>query len=356
LTAPGAAQANPGLAPMLTHDLWTNPVGIVKAAIEDKAVVHGASFAVDRPGKFKSRATVNVQNLVEKVESWVGNPLLGDMAVVTHYADYKDFGGVKFPTRIVRTAGGFPALEATVSEVKVNAGPVAAFPAVSPATSDVKIDKAADGIWHLTGGSHHSVAIEMADHVVLFESPLGDARATVVFDAVKKTVPGKPIRAVVATHHHFDHSGGLRAAAAEDIAIVSHESNQPYFKEAYAAPRTLAPDKLARSGKTAKFQPVGDKLVLGDGKRTLELHHVKGQPHVHGMRIGYLPKEKILMVADAFSPRGTPITKVPDQLNPNTVNLWFNVVRLNVDVDTVLPIHGRAVKVQELKLEAGVAN
>jgi glyoxylase-like metal-dependent hydrolase (beta-lactamase superfamily II) len=219
----------------------------------------------------------------------------------------------------------------------------------------VKVEKAADGVWHIAGGSHHSVAVEMADHVVLIEAPLGDGRVVPVIDAVKKTIPGKPIRAVVATHHHFDHSGGLRAAAAEDLTIISHGSNQAYFREAYAAPRTLAPDRLSRSGKTAKFQPVDDKLVLGDATRTLEIHHVKGNPHVVGLLIGYLPKEKILVVADAFSPRA-PITKTPERINPNTANLWSNITELKLDVETVVPIHGRIAKVGELKLEAGAPN
>jgi glyoxylase-like metal-dependent hydrolase (beta-lactamase superfamily II) len=355
IAAPAPATASPGMMATLSHDVWTSPVGIVKAAIEDKAQMDGSSFTVERQGRFKARTTVNSQNLVEKVESWVGNPVLGDMAVVTTYADYKDFDGVKFPTRITRTAGGFPAIEATVSEVKVNAGAVAAPETIAPASNEVKVEKAADGVWHIAGGSHHSVAVEMADHVVLIEAPLGDGRVVPVIDAVKQTIPGKPIRAVVATHHHFDHSGGLRAAAAEDLTIISHESNQAYFKDAYAAPRTLAPDRLSRSGKTAKFEPVGDKLVLGDATRTLEIHHVKGNPHVVGLLIGYLPKEKIMVVADAFSPRA-PITKTPERVNPNTANLWSNITELKLDVETVVPIHGRIVKVGELKLEAGASN
>ncbi len=352
VVAPPIAQAAPGIMATMNHDLWTDPIGIVKAAIEDKAAMDGSVFSVDRPGKFKARTTVNGQNLVEKIESWVNNPVLGDMAVVTTYADYKDFGGVKYPTKITRVAGGHPAIEATVSDVKVNPGIAAAPETIAPATIDVKVDNAADGVWHITGGSHHSVAIEMADHVVLFESPLGDGRAAAVIDAVKRTIPGKPIRAAIASHHHFDHSGGLRAAAAEDISIVTHESSQAYFKEAYAAPRSLGPDRLSKSGKTAKFEAVGDKHVISDATRTFELHHVKSAPHVQGMLIGYLPKEKILMVADLFSPRA-PITKTPEKINPNPVSLWSSIVDLKLDVDTILPIHGRAVKIGELKMEVG---
>jgi glyoxylase-like metal-dependent hydrolase (beta-lactamase superfamily II) len=215
------------------------------------------------------------------------------------------------------------------------------------------VDRVADGVWFLHGGSQHSVAIEMRDHVVLFEAPLGDGRATAVLDAVRKTVPGKPVRYVVATHHHFDHSGGLRAAAADDAVLVVPEASRAFYEQAYAAPRTLNPDRLARSGKPARFETYRDRHVLGSGARTVEIHALRDNVHSEGFAVGYLPAEKILIVADAFSPRA-PVTRVPANINPATRNLWENVVRLKLDVQTVLPIHGRAVKVDELRLEAGI--
>jgi glyoxylase-like metal-dependent hydrolase (beta-lactamase superfamily II) len=83
------------------------------------------------------------------------------------------------------------------------------------------------------------------------------------------------------------------------------------------------------------------------------VHALKENVHAEGFVIGYLPNEKILIVADAFSPRA-PVTQTPATINPATRNLWENVTRLKLDVQTVLPIHGRAVKVDELRLEAGV--
>jgi glyoxylase-like metal-dependent hydrolase (beta-lactamase superfamily II) len=335
------------------HDLWTSPHGVIKAAMADKAAMSGATFQIAREGRFRARASVNSQNLVEKVESWVDNPVLGDMAVVTTYSDYRDYGGVKFPGRITQTMGGFPALELNVTEVKVNAGPVAIPSPIAPAAIEVKVDKAADGVWFIHGGSHHSVAVEMRDHVVMIEAPQGDGRTNAALDAIRKTVPGKPIRYVVTTHHHFDHSGGLRAAAAADAILVVPEASKAFYEQAYAAPRTLGPDSLARSGKQARFETYRDKHVLSDGSRSVEVHALKDNIHAEGFVVGYLPTEKILIVADAFSPRA-PITQTPANISPATKNLWENITRLKLDVQTVLPIHGRAVKVDELRLEAGV--
>ncbi len=169
-------------------------------------------------------------------------------------------------------------------------------------------------------GSHNSVAVEMRDHVVLFEAPLGDGRANAVMNAVKAALPGKPIRYVVASHHHFDHSGGLRAAAAEGAVIVMPEASKGYFERAYMNTHLINPDSLAKSGRSARFETYGDKHVLSDGTRTLELYLIKNNLHSDGYVLGYLPKEKIIIQADAFSPRA-PITQTPAVINPSTKNL-----------------------------------
>src|SRR4051812_26808724 len=183
-----------GAATPLQHDLWTSPHGIVKAALADKAKMDGSSFTVERAGKVKARASVDSQNLVTKVESWMDNPVLGDMAVVTTYADYKDYNGVKFPTRILQSMGGAPVLELTVADVKVNPGPVTAPAQIGRVPNEVKVEKVTDGVWFVGGGSHNSAIIEMRDYVILMEAPLGDGRTNAVIQATKDTVPNKPIR------------------------------------------------------------------------------------------------------------------------------------------------------------------
>lgn len=337
----------------LQHDLWIMPHGIVRAAMADKAAMSGMTFAIERAGKFKARATVNAQNLVEKVESWIDNPVLGDMAVVTMYSDYKDYGGIKFPGRITQSMGGAPVLDLTVTEVKTNSGPVQVPSQIGAVAATVKMDKVADGVWFVSGGSHNSVAIEMRDFIVLFEAPLGDGRTNAVIKATKEAIPNKPIRYAVASHHHFDHSGGLRAAAAEGATLVVNEMAKPYFEQAYATPHTLNPDSLAKSGKPVKFETYADKHVISDGTRTLEIYRIKANVHADGFAMGYLPNEKILIEADAFSPRSPTIT-TPASINPSTRNLWDNIEALKLDVATILPLHGRVAKLDELKMEIGL--
>jgi glyoxylase-like metal-dependent hydrolase (beta-lactamase superfamily II) len=217
---------------------------------------------------------------------------------------------------------------------------------VRTATERVTTDKAADGVWFVAGGSHNSVAIEMKDHVVLVEAPLYDGRTLAVFDAVRK-VTGKPIRYVVNSHGHFDHSGGLRAAVSEGATLIVERQSKPYFQKVLANPNRITPDALARSGKKAKIMAVNDKHVLSDGTRTVELHKIKDSIHSDTFLMAYLPKEKVLAQADAFTP-GPPNAKPPAVPNAYHVNLVQNIERLKLDVQTILPLHSRMVPVGEL--------
>ena len=212
----------------------------------------------------------------------------------------------------------------------------------------VKAEKAADGIWYITGGSHHSVAIEMKDYVIVVEGPQSDQRSVAVIAEVKKTLPNKPIKYLVNTHHHFDHSGGIRAYAAEGATIVTHEINRPYYERAAVNSRNFSADRLAKSAKKPVFQPMGDNMVLTDGSRTVELYQINGNTHHDGIIMGYLRKEKILIEADVFTP-GAPDAPAPKVPNPFSVNLSDNVRRLNIDVERILPLHGRIVPYSELQ-------
>jgi len=329
------------------------PHGFLRAAAEGKATVSqgnegGKKVTVvtftDSNGH-KIAGDIDDQNMVIKVDSWLPNPVLGDMLVETTYTDYKDFGGIKFPSHIVQKEGGWPTLDLTVTDAKANI-PNAFLQVAANAMGvtvppvEVTPQKMADGVWFLGGGTHNSVLIEFKDYVAVVEAPLNDARSQGVMDEVKMLVPNKPIKYVINTHHHFDHSGGLRAYVAAGATIITQEGNKEFYETAWKAPRTLQPDTLSQNPKPATFITFKDKYVLTDGTRSLEIYKLQGDNHAELMSVGYLPKEKILIEADDFTPpaEGGPAL-VPVAMGFAN-NLFDNLQRLKLQVDMIAPLHG----------------
>jgi glyoxylase-like metal-dependent hydrolase (beta-lactamase superfamily II) len=336
--------------------LWATPHGMVKAALAGKGSMQGRTISVAMPGRFKADALVNDQGLIDRVTGTIPNAVLGDLPVEITYADYKDFGGVKFPTKISQTAGGHPSLEFTVTDVQPNfvfdaPVPASVRQAANPYLRVVS-EKVADGVWYVTGGSHHSVLIEMKDHVIVVEGPLNDDRAMAVVMEARKLAPAKPIHYVIASHNHFDHSGGLRAFSSLNVTLITHESARPFFEGAFARPATVSPDRLAKSGTRGAVEGVRSKRVLSDGTRTVEIHHITGNLHADDLLMVYLPKEKLLVEADVFTPVA-PNAPPPSPTNPNTVHLADQITKLSLAVDQILPLHGRIVPIAELRRTIG---
>src|SRR5262245_51570669 len=358
-----AANVNPAPPAAMVErqlQLWLTPHGFLRGALANKATAKksGKSTIVTFTalGKYKVVGAISAENLLERVEASLDNPVLGDMIVETTFTDYRDLGGFKFPTKMTQKQGGFPVLELTVETVKGNVGLDLNVPDAvrqyTPPAVQVTSEKLADGVWYLAGGSHHSVAVEFADHVAVIEAPLNEDRSNSVIAEVKKLLPAKPIRYLINTHHHFDHSGGLRTYVAEGATIVTHEGNKAFYERTFKAPHTLNPDRLWREKKKAKLLSIGAKYVMSDSSRLVELHHIQGNPHHSGIIMAWIPKEKLLVEVDVYTPI-PPNATPPANPNPNMVNLYENIQRLNLDVNKIVPLHGRIVDLAELKRTIG---
>lgn len=305
--------------------------------------------------KATTKGWINDQHLLERVSTKIDNPVLGDIVYEASFSDYHDFNGVKFPAHIVQKQAGYPVLDLTVNDVKVNV-PVNIQASTPPATSPFGSEKLGDGVYLITGG-YAAVAVDFKDHILVIEGGQNDQRSEAVIAEVKRLIPNKPITQLVNTHAHFDHTGGVRDYVAEGATIITHESNVAYFKKVFAYPHTLSPDRLARNPKTAKFIGVKDHLTLSDGEHVVELYHQQGFGHHDGVLLAYLPKEKVLVEADAFNPPAKQVTQTPENINPFTVNLVDNIDRLKLDVQRIVPIHlpadNRKVTLSELLIVTG---
>jgi glyoxylase-like metal-dependent hydrolase (beta-lactamase superfamily II) len=345
--------------------LWSTPQGFVKAALANgatrKGVSGGTAVSFVIAGKYKMTGFINARNEVERVQTWLEQSIIGDMLVETDYSGYRDFGGVHFPSHILQKKDGFPSLDLTVTSVRANPPADITVPdsirAAPPSPITVNVQKLADGVFWLTGGTHHSLAIEMKDFIVLVDTPNGEPRALAVIGKTKELIPGKPIRYVVAMHHHWDHMGGIRTAINEGAIIVTHQTNRALLERAAKAPFTIDPDGLSRSAKPLKLETVGSEHTLSDGARTIKLYTMTGFDHTDDMLMVYLPKERILAEADAYTPPATPTTPLVATKVPYAAALYANVRRLGLNVQTIAPFHGmRTADLAELvRMSSGAA-
>jgi glyoxylase-like metal-dependent hydrolase (beta-lactamase superfamily II) len=321
-------------------EFYITPWGFLKGAAENNATatrrrVDGKNYtvvtwspAVKAPsGKsYTINGYVNEQNQVERVETWLGENIMGDMHILATYSGWKDFGGGAIaPTKIVQTRGGLPFFEVDVTAARANPADLTALATIPPPPAGrgggpggggggaapalmVTTEKLGDGLYRLTTGtgSYDSLVVEFRDHVMMLEAGQSEARALAYIAETKKLFPNKPTRYVMNTHPHSDHTGGLPTLVAEGATIITHKNNAAFLDKALNTPRTLMTDTLAKNPKKAKVETVDEKKVYSDGTRTVEMYHIYPAPHSNGLIVAYIPKEKILFQGDFSVTPGQP--------------------------------------------------
>jgi len=350
-TSGNATRGNAQAVRDRTAELYHHPVVLVRAALGGQARLgnlrtEGGERLLDVTvpnGSTFTMAADAATHLPTRIRSASYHPNLGDVTVETTFADYTEVSGLKLPQRLVTTIDRFKSAEYRLSraslpaELEDIAAPAAVRDAAPPAPAPITVsaDVIAPGVWLLGGQSHHSALVEFTDHLVLIEAPQSEARTLAVIAKAREVVPGKPLTHLVSSHFHFDHSAGLRAAVAEGLTVITHEGNTAYYKEAAARPHTMQPDSLASAPKAATIEGVGDARVLEDASRRVELYHITGNPHGDTLLMAYLPRERVLIEADAFSPGGT--------VHPYAANLLQNIRTRKLRVDRIVPLHGAMV-------------
>jgi len=330
------------------EDSYHHPLTLVRAALDpmaklsnprtqdnqsvvDIATANGLNFtlAIDSTTKLPTR-----------VVSMRDNTNLGDVAVETSFADYQDVNGLQLPARLTTKTNTLTTVDIRVSKQTVDgeagdlAAPAAAAsaaPIAGPPPANVTVQEVAKGIWHLAGQSHHSVLVEFSDHLTLIETPQNDTRALAVIAKAREVQPKKPLTHVVNSHHHFDHSGGIRAAVSEGLTVIAHKSSAALFQDVAGRAHTIVPDALAKNPKPLKIETVDEELALKDDTMTVNLYHIAGSPHADTLLMAYFPRERLLVEADVYNP-GAAVT-------PFAPNLLENIKKHNLRIDRIVPLH-----------------
>jgi glyoxylase-like metal-dependent hydrolase (beta-lactamase superfamily II) len=341
-------------------ELFHHPVGILREALGTEANLknarkEGGQDAIDVTTSKGSTYTLFLNEstkLPVKVASKTAHPLLGDVLMETEFLDYLETDGVQLPSVITSRIDGTIVSVTRVSKTSVNGdagnldAPAEAASASTETPVKIEATEVAKGIWYLTGQTHHSVLAEFTDHLVLIEVP-SEARTLAVIAKAKELVPGKPLTHAVVTHHHFDHSGGIRAAIAEGLTLIVHERAEKFAEDLFERPHTIEPDALAKNPKPLSLQTVeGGSMVLQDEAMAITLYPVEGSLHGDTLLMAHFPRQGFLVQADLYSPPAP--NAPPPSSYPFAANLLENCKTRSLNIENLLPIHGRMMPVQAL--------
>lgn len=331
-----------------------HPVGILRAALDPAAKLDNrrsekGEELVDITTARGETITLAVDpetDLPASVASTTYHNVLGDVTITTVFEDYRDIQGLRLPMRLTSTIDRWPYGGVAVATYTIDASAdglaapdaVKAMPTVAQAPS-VMVEPMAPGVWALGAAGSHSLVVEFSDHAGVVEPYGSEARTLAVIAKARELVPGKPLTKMVVTHHHFDHTGGLRAAISEGLTIVAHEASRQLFEDLAQRKHRIRQDALAKNPQPLKLETVGDRAVVSDPLRTMEIYYASGNPHADTLLFVYLPRERILFQGDLFLPAFA--------RQPYAPNFVDHITRLKLRVDRQVAVHGGIVKQTE---------
>jgi len=205
-----------------------------------------------------------------------------------------------------------------------------------PQAGGLTLTELAPGVLQVAGGSHNSFIVEMADHLVVFDAPIGEMQSRFTLDALKAKYPSKPVTQLVLSHHHMDHTGGARTFVAQGASVLVGKGNGAHFEKVFAAPHKVDGDALDKSPRKPAIEEIADRKVLDDGNRKIEILRVDN-PHADGMLIAYVPDAKIGFVVDIWSPGRD---KLGDKPTPGQQALVAAVAKLSSTPERFAGGHG----------------
>ena len=168
-------------------------------------------------------------------------------------------------------------------------------------THGVSFHEIGNDVYQIRGSEgDNNLLVVGPDGLAIVDAPWFDRRSDEVLAELAVRWPDKPLKYVILTHHHIDHSGGFRAYVRAGATLVTSQGNAGLFEEALRA----------AGQESAPVVAVGQNAVLDDIGRRVEAYDIVNS-HADGTLIAYVPDERLAFTSDLYSPgraRQTPLS------------------------------------------------
>lgn len=338
-------------------DMHAHPIVAVRAALDPKSRISNRRSSEGRqvvdvtiPQGDTLTLAIDANGLPAWV-SWVGpDGNLGDVTYRAHFTGYQPVGGLRMPTGINTTIDfrnvvqsklhiDRHAVDAPIPDL---AAPDAVRTAAAPTPRPPMIEatQLAKGVWFLAGQGN-SALFEFDDYLTLYEAYGSEANGKAIIAKARSLVPGKPLTELIVSHHHFDHTGGFRAAVAEGLTVIAATGNEDFLREIASRPAKLFPDALGPTPRPIRIRTVDDHLKLKDGSMEIDVYRVMANSHMADALMVHVPRERLLAQGDLF--------------DVGWVAYWWgtsyidNVRYRKIEVERDVPVHGRVLPFAEVQ-------
>lgn len=272
------------------------------------------------------------------------DPLLGDVVYEVFYSDWTTVNGLQLPQTIQHRLDGNTIRAETLSNIEVN--PTFDVSVLTVAAADAypyDADQAKNG--HLSSQfhyrtllqtfpidfptnivdaqfgvnsqlvpsdpnayivagelqSHYTFAFKVDGGLLLYDSPINDRRSETVLSKIRSDFSTAPIKYVVNSHNHFDHTGGVRGNLVEDSDLIVGAGSKPFMDEVLQRPSTVLPNPI--EGININVIGLADNMTIGTGDEQIELytistHHAEDEDFV----VLYKPSTKTIYFNDLYNP------------------------------------------------------
>lgn len=351
---------NPGAVATALAELRARPERMIVFALDNPSQLTAVESAKRIRGELMDGVRIGsgpdastywfdrLSHLPVGVERVSDDPILGDRSTLQIFTRWEEAGGLRFARQVDTEVNGRLQQHLLITSVTANgtlrdadfaiadslvarAQPVPATPP-APAPVTVMLAELAPNVWRAEGGSHHSLVVRQGNALLVVEAPQSSTRSRAVLDTLRGRFPNVPVQIFVPTHHHWDHTGGVREYLAQGIEAVVHARNVDFVRGIGAARKTIAPDALSRSGRVPNVRAAGPVTILGAGETAVHLIELP-TAHAQGMLAAYVPAAKILFVSDVLTPGPTLAT-------PGSAEIVAMVRARGITVDRVVGGHG----------------